>query len=218
MPVQDAASTVDESKDILDEGISDPEEIAKPTWMTSGESATTFSPVVVGETYTYPINPAVTVTFSKLPSVSSSLTIKTIYLTDEQVKTSNAASDVAYDITTDMTDGSFEYDLTLPKVGDNTKVVYAENVNGLTNAKDVSNVVDRGSSLKINNLNHFTLFVVVDDGDAGFSTTGTGWSTHASGYNGDHRWITDDKNGSHAIWTYPGSVISNGAIFISWTQ
>ena len=51
-PVQDAATTVDESKDILDEGISDPEEIAKPIWNISGESATTSSPVVVGDTYT----------------------------------------------------------------------------------------------------------------------------------------------------------------------
>lgn len=163
-PEQDVASAepvvTDTEGDILDEGISDPEEIAKPAWATSGESATTSSPVVVGETYTYPINPAVTVTFSKLPTVSSSLTIKTIYLTEDQVKATNAASDVAYDITTDMTDGSFEYDLTLPKVGDNTKVIYAENVSGLTDAKDIKNVVENGSLLKVENLNHFTVFVV----------------------------------------------------------
>jgi hypothetical protein len=217
VPVQDAASTVDKSKDILDEGISDPEEIAKPTWMTSGESATTSSPVVVGETYTYPINPAVTVTFSKLPSVSSSLTIKTIYLTDEQVKTTNAASDVAYDISTDMVDGTFEYDLTLPKVGENTGVVYAENVSGLADAKDISNVVENGSLLKVENLNHFTVFVVVDDGDVNFSAPG--WSTHGSGYNGDHAWVTSSFAGSDATWTYTGTPITGGAaIFVSWTQ
>ncbi|KKQ04209.1 MAG: hypothetical protein US14_C0020G0002 [candidate division WS6 bacterium GW2011_WS6_36_26] len=59
-PVQDAASTesvvTDTQGDILDEGISDPEEIAKPTWVTSGVSATTSSPVVVGEVYVYPNN------------------------------------------------------------------------------------------------------------------------------------------------------------------
>jgi len=234
LPVEDVASTesvvTDTQGDILDEGISDPEEIAKgetveevstavSTWMTSGESATTSSPVVVGEVYTYPINPAVTVTFSKLPTVSDTITIKTIYLTDEQAKATNAASNVAYDITTDMVDGTFEYDLTLPKVGDNTKVIYAENVSGLVDAKDISNVVENGSSLKIDNLNHFTVFVVVDDGDASFTTTGQGWSTHASGYNGDHQWVTEDHNGSEATWKYSGSTtISNGAVFVSWTQ
>jgi len=162
-PVQDAATTVDESQDILDEGISDPEEIAKPTWVTSGESATTSSPVVVGEVYTYPINPTVTITFSKLPTVASSLTIKTIYLTDDQVKATNAASNVAYDISTSMIDGTFKYDLTLPKTGENNKVVYAENVSDLTNAKDISNVVENGSLLKMDNLNHFTVFVVTND-------------------------------------------------------
>ncbi len=156
IPVEDAATTVDESKDILPTGVSD------PSWITSGESATTSLPVVTGITYEYPINPAVTVTFSKLPSTSSTLTIKTIYLTDEQVKATNASSNVAYDITTDMVDGTFKYDLTLPKTGDSKKVVYAENVNELAkdNVKDISNVVDNGKSLKIEDLNHFTIFVV----------------------------------------------------------
>ncbi|HOR05983.1 MAG TPA: hypothetical protein PLR67_01240, partial [Candidatus Dojkabacteria bacterium] len=146
---------IDTSEDILDEGISDPKEIAeptldkdipvpketvKPTWVTSKESATTSSSVVLGEKYVYPNNSDVTVTFSKLPTSSSTLTISTVYLTDEQVKITNAASNVAYDITTDMVDGTFNYDLTLPKVGDSTKVVYAESVSDLVDAKDISNV------------------------------------------------------------------------------
>jgi hypothetical protein len=219
MPVQDAASTesvvTDTEGDILDEGISDPEEIAKPTWMTSGESATTSSPVVIGETYTYPINPAVTVTFSKLPAVSSTLTIKTIYLTDEQVKATNAASDVAYDITTDMTDGSFEYDLTLPKVGDNTKVIYAENVSGLVDAKDIKNVVGNGSLLTISNLDHFTIFVVTFEGSVGViedsSSTAGNWylryvgSTAPSIYSHAYQWgnpaYVCDPNNTATIFT-----------------
>lgn len=216
-PVQDAATTIDENQDILDEGISDPEEIAKPVWVTSGESATTSSPVVLGETYVYPINPAVTVTFSKLPIVSDVIMIKTVYLTDEQVKATNAASNVAYDIATGMDDGTFEYDLTLPRVGDSDKVIYAESVSGLTDAKDINNVVKNSNSLEITGLNHFTVFVVIDDGDANFAAPG--WSSHGSGYNGDHRWVNSSFTGSEATWTYTGASITGGAaIFVSWTQ
>ena len=164
---------IDTSEDILEEGISDPEEIAKPIWVTSGESATTFSPVVLGETYVYPNNFDVTVVFSSLPEVSGTLTIKTVYLTDEQVKVTNAASNIAYDITTDMVDGTFNYDLTLPKVGESNRVVYAESVNELVDAKDISNVIENESSLKIEDLDHFTVFVVVNPNPAGNGNTCT---------------------------------------------
>jgi len=163
---------IDTSEDILEEGISDPEEIAKPIWVTTEGSATTFSPVVLGEKYVYPHNSDVTVVFSSLPEVSGTLTIKTVYLTDEQVKATNAASNVAYDITTDMVDGTFNYDLTLPKVGESTKVVYAESVNELVDAKDISNVIENESSLKIEDLDHFTTFVVVSTIPSGI-TEGT---------------------------------------------
>ena len=170
--LDDVSTEVDVSEDILEEGISDPEEIAKGTWVTSEESATTSSPVVLGEVYEYPNDSDVTVVFSSLPEVSSTLTIKTVYLTDEQVEATNAVSNVAYDITTDMVDGSFNYDLTLPKVGDSNKVVYAEDVSELENAKDISNVIEDESSLKIEGLDHFTTFVVVSTIPAGI-TEGT---------------------------------------------
>ena len=211
---------IDTSEDILEEGISDPEEIAKPIWVTSGESATTFSPVVLGETYVYPNNFDVTVVFSSLPEVSGTLTINTVYLTDEQVKAVSAVSNVAYDITTDMVDGTFNYDLTLPKVGDSNRVVYAESISDLTDAKDISNVIESESSLKIEDLDHFTVFVIVDDGDnnADGNFTASGWFSNDSGYQGDHKWVTPTFIGDAATWTYTGTAITNGAIFVSWTQ
>lgn len=221
LEVRDEVPMVEEdiSEDILEEGISDPEEIAKPTpvWNVSGNTAVTTKDVVLGEVYIAPQNSGVTVTFTRLPDVSSTLSVTEILLTDEEVVATGAVSNVAYDISTGMVDGTFEYDLTLPNTGDDSKVVYAENRSGLlSDVNEVSNVVENGDILKVSGLDHFTVFVVVDDGDSNFSASG--WSNHPSGYNGDHKWITKDHNGSKADWSYTGDAISNGAVYVSWTQ
>lgn len=194
---------IDTSEDILEEGISDPEEIAKPIWVTSEESATTFSPVVLGEKYVYPHNSDVTVVFSSLPEVSGTLTIKTVYLTDEQVKATNAASNVAFDITTDMVDGTFNYDLTLPKVGESNMVVYAESVNELVDAKDITNVIENESSLKIEDLDHFTVFVIANVEEA------TPWDwVHRTG-----EWTKRSTgNASSSLMQPTGNVLDMGRI------
>ncbi len=195
---------IDTSEDILEEGISDPEEIAKPIWVTTEGSATTFSPVVLGEKYVYPHNSDVTVVFSSLPEVSGTLTIKTVYLTDEQVKATNAASNVAFDITTDMVDGTFNYDLTLPKVGESNMVVYAESVNELVDAKDISNVIENESSLKIEDLDHFTIFIITRVDEATyfwdwFNRTGE-WTKRSIG------------NASSSLMQPTGNVLDMGRI------
>lgn len=194
---------IDTSEDILEEGISDPEEIAKPIWVTTEGSATTFSPVVLGEKYVYPHNSDVTVVFSSLPEVSGTLTIKTVYLTDEQVKVTNAASNVAYDITTDMVDGTFNYDLTLPKVGESNTVVYAESVNELVDAKDITNVIENESSLKIEDLDHFTVFVIANVEEA------TPWDwVHRTG-----EWTKRSTgNASSSLMQPTGNVLDMGRI------
>lgn len=200
---------IDHSEDILEEGISDPEWIAKgeeldeaieeetpldvpaqeeedllegivpnplltkptpanileeltyPTFVVDEKVATTTGNVEIGKTYIAPQNSKVRVFFTKLPENPSKLTIEEITLTQEEIEATGAVSDKAYDIKTDMVDGTFEYDLTLPSDEENTKVVYVENrAEIFTNIKEInSTVIDEGNTLKIEGLDHFTLFI-----------------------------------------------------------
>jgi uncharacterized repeat protein (TIGR01451 family) len=161
MAIDDIVTT-DNSQDILDVGVSD------PTWITNGNSSVTSNVVVLGETYVAPQNSDVTVTFTKLPSNPSTLSINEITLTNEEMETTGAVSNKAYDINTSMMDGTFEYDLTLPSSSDNTKVVYAENRSELlNNVQEVNNtVVDQGDTVKVEDLNHFTIYIVSTTGSA----------------------------------------------------
>ena len=112
--------TIDDSQDILEEGISDPE------WITNGSAAVTSDVVVLNKTYVAPQDSDVTVTFTKLPGNPSTLSIKQITLTQEEIDATGAISNIAYDITTDMVDGTFKYDLTLPSNSEENHIVYAE--------------------------------------------------------------------------------------------
>lgn len=176
---------IDTEESILEEGISDPAEIAKeeviqieevvveevkteetpivlPIWNISEDSSTTSLPVVINQAYVYPLNTDVTVTFTQLPEVTSTLTIKTISLTTGEMTATGAVSNIAYDITTDMVDGTFEYDLTLPSRGENTTVIYAENrVDLLSGGTLIDNLItEEKNVLTIDKLDHFTVFVV----------------------------------------------------------
>ena len=106
--VEDDAVTVEE-QDVP------AEETKKETWAIDGDKATTNDSVEKDVTYVAPQNDQVTVTFTKLPENSGTLSIEEIILTDEQIATLGAIFNKAYDITSNMTDGTFEYDLTLPK-------------------------------------------------------------------------------------------------------
>lgn len=158
--------TIDNSQDILDGGVSDPE------WITNGSTSVTSDVVVLNKVYVAPQDSDVTVTFTKLPSNPSTLSIKQITLTREEVDATGAVSNTAYDINTSMVDGTFEYDLTLPSNSDDTKVVYAENRSELLkNAQEVNNtVVDQGDTVKIEDLNHFTIFIATGSNAPKLST------------------------------------------------
>jgi uncharacterized protein YjdB len=135
----------------------------KTVWSTDGSKATTNDPVALGQTYVAPQNDQVTVTFTKLPDNPGTLTIEEIKLSAAQVKSLNAVSNVAYDITSTMADGTFKYELTLPKPKNakNVEVKYAENVAGLGKAATVSDkdAKTNGSSVNVS-LDHFTIFVL----------------------------------------------------------
>lgn len=138
-----------------------------PVWQDLGDKAyETSDNLEINKEYVAPQNDKVKITFITLPESSGKLTIKEIKLTAEQIAQMGALSDTAYDITSTMQDGTFEYDLTLP-LPENTdsndvEVKSAENVEELTSASEVSGPKEENSpdTITIKGLNHFTVFVV----------------------------------------------------------
>lgn len=117
--------------------------------------------VQTGVKYVFPLDNGVSIEFTKLPEVSSPVTVKQIILSEAQVKELNAASNVAYDFTTDMVDGSFEYVITLPnKAGEKAQVVYAETVADLASAKTLETIEVSEDNKVTFEADHFTVFVV----------------------------------------------------------
>ncbi|MEI7749771.1 MAG: VWA domain-containing protein [Candidatus Moraniibacteriota bacterium] len=143
-----------------------------PEWIKDGNKQMTGSAVALGKTYVAPQNDQVTVTFTKLPDNPGKLSIEEVTLTDEQVTTLHALSNKAYDITSDMADGSFEYTMTLPTKSGvdqaNVGVSYTETVQELNDASKVKVIDDTQNALsvdtnkgevKIEAIDHFTIYI-----------------------------------------------------------
>ncbi|MFZ2777677.1 MAG: hypothetical protein WAZ96_00545, partial [Candidatus Moraniibacteriota bacterium] len=155
-------------------------------WFSEGNVAT-IEPVELNKTYKAPQNNKVTVTFTKLPEKAGSLVVKEIKLSAEEMLSLGALSDTAYDITSNMENGTFEYDLTLPypdkdsdgkaEVGGNAKnevkaddlqVLFTEDKSGdlkkddMTEVKDDKDTNTSKKVIEIKGLNHFTIFVVTN--------------------------------------------------------
>jgi len=84
-------------------------------WQVDEDSkkAVTRDVVVQNKSYVFPLNNEIKVTFTKLPEETSPLSIREVKLSAELAQ--KFGVEVAYDITTDMENGSFEFDLELPK-------------------------------------------------------------------------------------------------------
>jgi hypothetical protein len=78
---------------------------------TSISSVWTFEKVELNKEYVAPQNNEVKLTFTKLPNPSGNIKIAEITLTADQIKQTGSLSDKAYDITSDMKDGEFTYNL-----------------------------------------------------------------------------------------------------------
>ncbi|MEX2013831.1 MAG: hypothetical protein WD896_00560, partial [Parcubacteria group bacterium] len=153
--------------------------LAPPIWQTNTDgSATTTNTVTLNTTYKAPQNDKVSVTFTKLPQNPGKLKI-------EQISTSNLSgvnpvTDIAYDITSDMTNGTFEYILTLPTpTTDNVEVKTSEDGQ---NFVTVGNVAATGDTLTITGLDHFTIFVVVNPTPSGEACIDAGADTGTGCY------------------------------------
>jgi len=82
-----------------------------------------------------------------------------------------AATDFAYDITTDMQNGDFKYDLTLPKAKDSSaevkyieksasEVVATDTTENELKDVDETKVKEDKSSVGVSELDHFTVFLL----------------------------------------------------------
>ncbi|MFA5962290.1 MAG: SdrD B-like domain-containing protein [Parcubacteria group bacterium] len=142
------------------------QEVKKETWSVDGKKATTNEPVELEKEYKFPGDEDVSVRFTKLPEKPGTLSIEEIGLSDKQVEELGALSKIAYDITSTMEDGSFEYDLSLPKSKDdkNVQVKFAEKISELDDARIISadDVTEKNDSVNVEKLDHFTVFVVVE--------------------------------------------------------
>ena len=150
---------------------------AKDVWIKDGNKSTTADSVESGKTYVSPQNDQVTVTFTKLPVKPGKLSIEEILLMPAQVESLNALTNKAYDITSDMADGTFAYELTLPKPADqkDVQIKFAETEAGLDNAMAVSNGDMKISTEKVSaKLDHFTIFYISADTTGGAYTATTG--------------------------------------------
>lgn len=117
------------------------EDVQEPKWERDGDKWT-IGPVELGKTYKAPQNEDVIVTFTKLPDNPGNLSIEEMVLSEEQMEELGALSNKAYDITSDMKDGTFEYDLTLPKPSgaSDVQIKYAEKESELDEAKTIDDV------------------------------------------------------------------------------
>ncbi len=134
-----------------------------PEWVADGKRQVTGSLVVPGKKYVSPQNNQVTIVFTKLPENAGKLSIEEITLTDEQVTILHALSNKAYDITSDMADGTFSYTMTLPKPKDrkNVHIKFAEDISGLEDADTVPSAVVKTKTDSVSaTLDHFTIYTV----------------------------------------------------------
>lgn len=223
---------------------SEPLSQTEVTWIDNGDGSFTWEKVQLNQTLTAPQNDKVTLTFTSLPENPGNVTIREITLTDEQVIELGALSNTAYDITSTMEDGTFTYDLTLPNPAPEKEVDVKFSEDG-SNFGDLNGTERTHDTVTIRGLNHFTVFVVVDDtpgngntdpvfvanpgqnvftidnGDDGFSTTGT-WVTvsESSCYTKaiDNDILKTGDNNAKAIWSFQVPVDGSYVIDAHWVK
>jgi uncharacterized repeat protein (TIGR01451 family) len=108
------------------------------------------------------------VTFKCLPEEGTTpLKIQQIKVSDLKLpEDTNPYGEYAYDITTDMQNGTFEYDVTLPKPEDqDVDVSYMENLDSEVKTIEDEKINQEGDKVKAESLDHFTIFIPVERTD-----------------------------------------------------
>ncbi len=166
--------------------VSDPSaEIIPETLMSISKSSDwTFEKVELNKKYqAY----GVTLTFTKLPDSSGNIKIKEITLDEKQIEESGALTNKAYDITSDMPDGSFSYNLILPfpetANGKDIEIKYSEDGKDFFTSGGVSTTEDE---ILVSNLDHFTIFVIANPSNSNVSGSGGMWINKSNVYTSDN--------------------------------
>jgi len=124
----------------------------------------TFKNVELNKEYVAPQNSEIKLTFTKLPENSGNIKIEEITLNKEQIEQTGSLSDKAYNITSDMKDGTFTYNLSLPipesSKGQNVDIKFAEEISQIDSAETAGNTTETNSAVSAANLDHFTIFIV----------------------------------------------------------
>lgn len=144
-------------------------------------TAETKENVKLGVKYEFPLNDNVSVTFTCLPSNEESLSaLKIEQIAVDKINLPDgvsAATEFAYDITTEMNNGDFEYNLTLPKSDvEDANINYIEKTAKEVKGQDITTsdlkavddkkVKEEKDDVKISELDHFTIFIVTTAGNA----------------------------------------------------
>lgn len=189
-PVTDTTDVSDPVVEVIEETtevfeqecLADGQEILDTTndnWNIDEEKgiAETKDKVKLGVKYIFPEDEKVSVTFSCLPKNEedrSTLRIERVKVADLNLPDEvNTSAEFAYDITTEMENETFEYEVTLPKPeGVEAKVSYIEksleeatkddiNLDEVkeVETEDIDQEVDK-DEVKVSDLNHFTIFIV----------------------------------------------------------
>lgn len=200
---------------------------------STDQIATTKDVVKIGVKYEFPLDKNVSVTFKCLPkdfSERSTLKIRAISTSELKLpKDIVAASTTAYDITTEMKDGTFEYDVVFPKPeGSLAQVVYTEKSIDELKATSVSNSdLNKLDTLKTDKssdeiiavgVDHFTTFVPVINPTPAWSGS-IGWTQYltlggavVNDFEDDAFGINDSSNGGTNV--SPSSIdLASGANF-----
>lgn len=144
-------------------------------WDVKDDTAETIEKVKIGVKYVFPLDEKVTLTFTRLPKddeFRSHLKIERVKVEDLDLPGDFVTdAEYAFDITTDMENGDFEFDLTLPKPeGLDVEVSYIEK--SIDEAKeelkdeDIKKVDEdkveqdeKEDKVKVKDLDHLTLFI-----------------------------------------------------------
>ena len=179
-PVEKICLTNEEIKDTINED-----------WNINTEKgfSETKEKVKLGVKYVFPQENKVSVTFKCLPkeeSLRTTLKIEKVKVSDLNLPEGfNPYGEFAYDITTGMTDGDFEYDVTLPTAPDqDSEISYiektADEAKNQTEIKtdeiktiEEGKTSQEGDQIKATGVDHFTIFII---------TTGSDFSTSKSSY------------------------------------
>ncbi len=203
-PAMDGKDTLTNPTDITTSVASD--------WEVDGDMATTKVNVKLGVKYEFPGDKDVSVTFTKLPKDESRLsTLKIEQIASDKINLPDgvvAATDFAYDITTDMQNGDFKYDLTLPKAKDSSaevkyieksasEVVATDTTENELKDVDETKVKEDKSSVGVSELDHFTVFLLTTN-----QTIGSSGVT-----NPDKGWVSDNQ---YAVFTGAGASAEYG--------